>query len=62
SVRATSQQRQRRKKSLFKKAAELSSKRESNVSVAVRTRNTGQVYYSTSLHPLSKIGITCCRI
>ncbi|RAK94826.1 uncharacterized protein BO80DRAFT_450760 [Aspergillus ibericus CBS 121593] len=47
-ARAKSQQRQRRKKSLFKKAAEFSLECDSDVFVAVRIRKTGQIYYLDS--------------
>ncbi|RWQ95435.1 hypothetical protein C8Q69DRAFT_465964 [Paecilomyces variotii] len=48
--RAKSQQRQRRKSSLFKKAAEFSLGCESDVVIAIRIQKTGQVYifYSSS--------------
>ncbi|KAJ5046208.1 hypothetical protein NUH16_003033 [Penicillium rubens] len=44
SSRAKSQQRQRRKSGLFKKAAEFSLECESDVVVAIRIRRTGQTY------------------
>ena len=44
SSRAKSQQRQRRKSGLFKKAAEFSLECESDVVVAIRIRKTGQAY------------------
>ncbi|KAB8219227.1 hypothetical protein BDV33DRAFT_174286, partial [Aspergillus novoparasiticus] len=44
SSRAKSQQRQRCKRDLFKKAAEFSLECESDVVVAIRIRKTGQAY------------------
>ncbi|KAA8652090.1 uncharacterized protein ATNIH1004_000994 [Aspergillus tanneri] len=44
SARAKTQQRHRRKRGLFKKAAEFSLECESDVVVAVRIQKTGQIY------------------
>ncbi|KAL4931873.1 uncharacterized protein BDV17DRAFT_301493 [Aspergillus undulatus] len=44
SARAKAQQRLRRRKSLFKKAAEFSLECESDVIVAVRIQKSGQIY------------------
>ena len=44
SARAKTQQRHRRKKGLFKKAAEFSLECESDVFLAVRINKTGQIY------------------
>ncbi|KAJ5982687.1 hypothetical protein N7451_012787 [Penicillium sp. IBT 35674x] len=44
SPRAKAQQRNRRKQSLFKKAKEFVSECESDIFVAVRVRQTGQIY------------------
>lgn len=47
-ARAKAQQRQRRKRGLFKKAAEFCYECESDVFVAVRIRKTGQIYIFNS--------------
>lgn len=44
STRAKTQQRHRRKKGLFKKAAEFSLECEADVFLAVRIHKTGQIY------------------
>ncbi|KAL4936304.1 hypothetical protein BDV06DRAFT_205293 [Aspergillus oleicola] len=44
SARAKTQQRHRRKRGLFKKAAEFSLECESDVFLAVRIRKSGQIY------------------
>ncbi|PYH50484.1 uncharacterized protein BO96DRAFT_405955 [Aspergillus niger CBS 101883] len=50
-ARAKTQQRQRRRKTLFKKAAEFCLECESDVFVAVRIRKTGQLYLLDSSSP-----------